>query len=199
VPDGISLVVLAKIYNYHLKKRVYGPDLMLEFLKKADFKGYSNFFYGSAKEVLNLLIKNFKIKFPSLNIVGVYSPPFRELTVDEDREIVDMINRASPDVLWVSLGCSKQQLWMYEHKDKLNVPVMVGVGAAFDFLSGVKPQAPRWMRDNGFEWLFRLFTEPKRLWRRYLINGPLFVYFVAQELVCNFLKNKLSLRNEIPG
>jgi len=145
------------------------------------------------------LSNNLKQRFPNLNITGVYSPPFRELTEKEDKAVVDMINKASPDVLWVGLGCPKQQLWMYEHKDKLNASVMVGVGAAFDFLAGTKPQAPRWIRDNGFEWLFRLFTEPKRLWRRYLVNGPLFVYFVTQELVFNFFKNKLSLRNEIPG
>ena len=189
VPDGISLVLLARIYDYYLRKRVYGPDLMLEFLKIANCKGYSNFFYGSTKEVLDLLIKNLKIKFPSLNIIRAYSPPFRKLTPDEDREIVDMINKASPDVLWVSLGCPKQQLWMYAHKDKLNVPVMVGVGAAFDFLSRIKPQAPRWVRDTGFEWLFRLVTEPKRLWRRYLINESQFLFYAGREVILNLFKN----------
>lgn len=192
VPDGISLLLIARIYNHQLRKRVYGPDLMLEFLKIANCKGYSNFFYGSTKEALDLLIKNLKIKFPNLNIIRAYSPPFRKLTPDEDREIVDMINKTSPDVLWVSLGCPKQQLWMYAHKDKLNVPVMVGVGAAFDFLSGTKPQAPKWIRDNGFEWLFRLVTEPKRLWRRYLINGSQFLFYAGREVILNLFKNSKS-------
>ncbi len=106
---------------------------------------------------------------------------------------VIMINRTSPNVLWVGLGCPKQQLWMYGHKDKLKVPVMVGIGAVFDFLAGAKPQAPAWMRNNGMEWLFRLVTEPKRLWRRYLINYPLFVYYVLVELASKPIK---SLENK---
>ena len=188
VPDGISLVMLLRIYGYPLKKRVYGPDLMLEFLKLAEVKGYSNFFYGSTREILNLLVSNLRVKFPRLNITGSYSPPFRELSSEEDKEVVDMINNASPDVLWVGLGTPKQQLWMYEHKDKLKAPVMVGVGAAFDFLAGTKPQAPRFIRDNGFEWLFRLITEPRRLWKRYIINGSLFVYYIAREVILNLIK-----------
>ena len=188
VPDGISLVMLSRIYGYPLKKRVYGPDLMLKFLKVAEDKGYSIFFYGSTQQTLGLLTKNLKFRFPHLQIAGIYSAPFRDLTEDEDRKITEKINQASPDVLWIGLGCPKQQLWMYEHKNKLKVPVMVGVGAAFDFLAGTKSQSPRWIRDNGFEWLFRLITEPKRLWRRYLINGSLFIYYLGKELILRVLK-----------
>jgi len=185
VPDGISVVLLARLKGRHIERRVYGPDLMLEFLKLAEIRGYSNFFYGTTQNTLDLLINNLKTRFPKLKVVGIYAPPFRPLSEAEDKVIVETINKASPDVVWVGLGTPKQQLWMYEHKDRLNVPVMVGVGAAFDFLAGTKLQAPRWIRDNGFEWLFRLITEPKRLWRRYLIDGSLFIYYAGIEL---FLK-----------
>lgn len=183
VPDGISLVLLGRLYGYPLKRRVYGPDLMFEFLKHAQSKGYSHFFYGATKDTLDRLVCNLKKEFPDLKVKGSYAPPFRKLNEKEDNEVIQRINDAFPDVLWVGLGCPKQQIWMYEHKDKLRVPVMVGVGAAFDFFAGTKPQAPKWLRDNGLEWLFRLITEPKRLWRRYLVNGSLFIYYVLVELI----------------
>lgn len=200
VPDGISLVILARIYGYRLKRRVYGPDLIFEFLEGSYDKGYSHFFYGSTPQTLDLLIKKLNLKFPNLKIAGFYSPPFRPLTEKEDSEIVEMINKSSPDVLWVGLGCPKQQLWMYEHKDKLKVPVMVGIGAAFDFLAGVKPQAPKFIRDRGFEWLFRLITEPKRLWRRYLIGGLTFLGFFLKEFISiKILKKKIKCEQKRLG
>jgi N-acetylglucosaminyldiphosphoundecaprenol N-acetyl-beta-D-mannosaminyltransferase len=116
-----------------------------------------------------------------MQVVGTYSPPFRPLSKLEDEEIVAMINRAAPDVLWVGLGAPKQEHWMHEHKNRLNVPVMVSVGAAFDMLSGRKRQAPRWMREHGLEWLFRLLQEPGRLWRRYLIYGAEFIFYLVLE------------------
>lgn len=193
VPDGISLVLLARLCGYPLRKRVYGPDLTLEFLKIAQDKGYSNFFYGATQETLDLLNKKLKEKFPRLSITGSYSPPFRELSHKEKEKIVNIINDASPDVLWVGLGTPKQQLWMSEHKDKIKVPVMVGVGAAFDFLSGAKKQAPKWMRENGFEWLFRLITEPKRLWKRYILGNPIFIYLVCKEFISGrLLRRKIK-------
>ena len=181
VPDGISLVWLSRLEGYDLKKRVYGPDLLTECLKASQAEGYSHFFYGSAQKTLSLMVENLKARFPYLKVAGSFAPPFRVLTQEEDEKIIEMINKASPDIVWVGLGCPKQQLWMHEHKDKLNVPVMAGVGAAFDFFAKTKPQAPRWMRDNGFEWLFRLITEPRRLWKRYLIHGSSFVYYVLRE------------------
>ena len=167
VPDGISLVWVGKFYGYSLKRRVYGPELMLKFMEIAEEKGYTNFFYGSTPNTLELVYRNLKRMYPRLNIRGMYSPPFSP-KMELDYKGIEIINRVSPDVLWVGLGCPKQQLWMHKHKDRLKVPVMVGVGAAFDFLAGTKPQAPSWIGDYGFEWLFRLITEPKRLWRRYL-------------------------------
>lgn len=181
VADGISLVLLARRRGFPLKKRVYGPDLMMDFLYKNQKRGFKHFFYGSRPETLDQLKKNLIKAFPDLDICGVFSPPFGTMTPQEDEEVVATINESQADVVWVGLGCPKQQLWMHAHKDRLKIPVMVGVGAAFDFLAGVKPQAPRWLRENGFEWLFRLLSEPRRLWKRYLFNGPLFMYYVFME------------------
>lgn len=199
VADGISLVLTTRIYGYPLKKRVYGPDLMLEFLNEAEKRGYSNFFYGSLPNNLNFLIKRLKERFPLLKIAGFYSPSFKN-KIEEDEEAVDLINNSSSDVLWVGLGGPKQDIWMHCHKGRINVPVMVGVGAAFDFLSGTKLQAPPWVRNNGFEWLFRLVTEPKRLWRRYLINNFLFIYYVGIELFLRaFSFQKSKPKQQYPG
>lgn len=192
IPDGFPLLVIQRLNGKPLKKRAYGPDLMKEFLKIAEKKKYSHFFYGATEGTLADLTKKLKVLFPEISIAGAYSPPFRPLTEAEDKAIVEMINKAAPDVLWVGIGCPKQELWMYHHGKKLNIPVMAGVGAAFDFLAGAKPQAPRWIRDNGFEWLFRLVTEPKRLWRRYLINYPLFVYYLLAGLVSKPIKSLLN-------
>jgi len=183
IPDGFPLVFMGRLHGYPLKNRAYGPDLMLEFLKVSEEKRYSHFFYGATEETLNRLKKNMIALFPRINITGSYAPPFRPLTPEEDNGVVKMINSASPDVLWVGIGCPKQELWMHGHRERLDIPVMAGVGAAFDFLAGVKPQAPYWMQNNGFEWLFRLITEPKRLWRRYLINNFLFIYYVGIESI----------------
>ena len=182
VPDGMSLVFLARLKGFDIKERVYGADLMQGFFKMAVQKGYRNYFYGGSEEALKGLTANVKKQFPQLKIAGFYSPPFRPLDKKEKGEIIDKINEVSPDVLWVGLGCPKQQLWMSEHRGRLKVPVMVGVGAAFDFLSGNKKQAPKWMRNNGLEWLFRLVKEPKRLWKRYLIGNTIFVWLVLKEL-----------------
>ncbi len=115
-------------------------------------------------------------------MAGTYAPPFRDLTDEEDDAVIEMINAANPDVLWVGLGSPKQDYWMARHRDRLNVPVMIGVGAAFDMHTGRIPQAPRWMQRSGLEWLFRLAAEPGRLWRRYLIYNPLFMLYMALQL-----------------
>ncbi len=173
VPDGMPLVWIGRSRGFSLKKRVYGPDLLLAFCRLARKKGYSSFFYGGVTGTPERMVENLKTKFPELKVVGTYSPPFRPLTNEEDKQVVQMINNASPDVLWVGLGCPKQEHWMYEHKGVIKVSVMIGVGAAFDFLSGKVRQAPKWMQNMGLEWLFRLLQEPKRLSYRYLIYNPL--------------------------
>jgi N-acetylglucosaminyldiphosphoundecaprenol N-acetyl-beta-D-mannosaminyltransferase len=181
VPDGTPLVWMGRREGHLLRRRVYGPDLLLAFCAESAGRSCRHFFYGGELGVAERLAESLKTRFPGLNVVGTYSPPFRPLSAKEDAEIVEMIGRAAPDVLWVGLGAPKQERWMHEHKDRLRVPVLVGVGAAFDFLSGRRKQAPRWMREHGFEWLFRLLHEPRRLWRRYLVYGAQFIAYVALE------------------
>ncbi|MBA3583884.1 MAG: WecB/TagA/CpsF family glycosyltransferase, partial [Gemmatimonadetes bacterium] len=138
--------------------------------------------YGGGEGVPELLAERLASRFRGLQVVGTYSPPFRNLTLEEDEEIVERINSARPDIVWVGLSTPKQERWMHEHVGRLNAPVMVGVGAAFDFHAGLKKQAPRWMQRSGLEWSFRLMTEPHRLWRRYLRSNPLFVRSVLLQM-----------------
>jgi N-acetylglucosaminyldiphosphoundecaprenol N-acetyl-beta-D-mannosaminyltransferase len=179
VPDGMPLVWLGRRRGHHLPRRVYGPDLMLEFCEKTAGRRYRHFFCGGEPGVPELLAESLKRRFPTMEVCGTFSPPFRSLGPEEDQEIVTTISRAAPDVLWVGLGTPKQERWMYEHRDKLRVPVLVSVGAAFDLLSRRRIQAPGWMREHGLEWLFRLLQEPRRLWRRYLIDGARFVAYLG--------------------
>ncbi len=181
MPDGMPLVWLGRRRGFALRGRAYGPGVMEAFLAFSAPKGYRHFFLGSTPKTLEALVGRACRRWPGLRVVGAYSPPFRPLTPQEDKEVVGRIRDARPQVLWVGLGCPRQELWMYEHRERLGVPVMLGVGAAFDFLAGRKPQAPPWMRDHGLEWLFRLLTEPRRLWRRYLIQGGWFVFLVLLE------------------
>lgn len=183
VPDGKSLIWIARYLGFPLKKRVCGPDLMQEFFKLANKRGYTNFFYGDTKEILDLLKKNLLAEFPDLKIAGSYSPPFRSLSQEEDAKIVDMVNQKKPDVLWVALGLPKQERWIFKHRDSLDVPVVAGIGAAFKFLSGKVKRAPTWIGECGFEWLWRFIHEPKKLWRRVLLDGPMFVGLVLLELI----------------
>jgi len=181
VPDGMPLVWLGRHRGHVLPQRVYGPDLLLVFFEKTAGRGYRHFFYGAEQEpdVPERLAEILKNRFPGTIVAGTYSRAVRPLNLDQEDEIVSLIYRAAPDVLWVGLGELRQVRWMHAHRDKLHVPVQVGVGAAFDMLSGRRKQAPRWMREHGFEWLFRLLQEPRRLWRRYLVYGTKFVAYVA--------------------
>ena len=145
-------------------------------------EGYGNFFYGDTEETLDLMVTKLKQEFPNLKIVGSHSPPFRLLSPTEEAHEIQIINDSGADIIWVGLGLPKQERWIYEHRDALKVPVAVGVGAAFKFHSGQVHRAPRWIREKGFEWLWRLIQEPKRVWKRALIDGPRFVGCVALEL-----------------
>jgi N-acetylglucosaminyldiphosphoundecaprenol N-acetyl-beta-D-mannosaminyltransferase len=179
VPDGMPLVWLGKHHGHSLKRRVYGPELMQTFCRNTASR-YRHFLYGGAEGVPERLGDILHQKF-GINIVGSYSPPFRALSHQEDQEVIDRIHDARPDILWVGLSTPKQERWMYEHRAKLRVPVLVGVGAAFDLNSGRVKQAPVWMQNSGLEWSFRLWQEPKRLWRRYLVNGSEFLWQVTLE------------------
>jgi N-acetylglucosaminyldiphosphoundecaprenol N-acetyl-beta-D-mannosaminyltransferase len=182
-PDGMPLVWLGRRLGFGQIKRVYGPDLMLALCEHSMGKAYSHFLYGGGPEVPEKLAEELKDRFPGLQVAGVYSPPFRELTPDEDEGVIKMINDSGAQIVWIGLSTPKQEKWMSSHLKKLKAPVLIGVGAAFDIHSGLKPQAPAWMRNSGLEWLFRLITEPKRLWRRYAINNPMFVALAARQLL----------------
>lgn len=181
VPDGFPLVWLGRRKGFALRRRVYGPELMECFCQATSAKGYRHFFYGGAPGVAGRLAARFALRFPGLQVAGVFCPPFRQLTPAEDSAAIAAINASRPDIVWVGLGAPKQERWMFEHRDLLDTPVLIGVGAAFDFHTGRVAQAPLWMRDHGLEWLFRLSREPKRLWRRYLIHGTQFVALVLLE------------------
>ena len=181
VPDGFSLVWAARRLGFKLTKRVPGPDLFFEGCRLAAKRGYRVFFYGDTVETLKDLTHQLKGRFPSLNIVGTYSPPFRPLTQGEEAHGIKLINDSLADIVWVGLGLPKQERWMFEHRDKLDAPVLVGVGAAFKFSSGQTTRAPSWISDHGFEWLWRFIHEPRRVWRRVMIDGPHFVFRILLE------------------
>jgi N-acetylglucosaminyldiphosphoundecaprenol N-acetyl-beta-D-mannosaminyltransferase len=181
VPDGFPLVWLGRRKGFALRRRVYGPELMERFCEATAANGYRHFLYGGAPGVAEELAARLTARYPALQIAGVFCPPFRSLTQEEDDEAVSLINRTRPDIVWVGLGAPKQERWMAEHQSRLDAPVLVGVGAAFDFHTGRVAQAPPWMREHGLEWLFRLAREPGRLWRRYLIYGTEFVALVLLE------------------
>lgn len=177
IPDGYSIVVGAKYLGTPLKERVAGPDLMSEFMVISEHKGYRNFFLGAADGVAAKMAENFLAKYPELQISGIYSPPFGDFSDEEKQKIENMINESKSDVLWVSFGCPKQEWWILENEATLNVPVIAGIGAAFDFHSGNKKRAPLFMQKLRLEWLYRLFQEPGRLWKRYL--GGAKTYFMV--------------------
>jgi N-acetylglucosaminyldiphosphoundecaprenol N-acetyl-beta-D-mannosaminyltransferase len=181
-PDGMAIVWLLKIAGYKDTGRVYGPDLMLAVGEESIKHGWSHFFYGGAPGVADKLSRVLLNRFPELKISGSYPPPFRPLTLEEDQKMVDIINSARPDIVWVGISSPKQELWMAEHLYVLEAPVLIGVGAAFDFVSGAKRQAPRWIQRSGLEWLFRFASEPRRLWRRY-IEYPYFAFLVIAQLM----------------
>lgn len=182
-PDGMPIVWLLRAKGHSTVGRVYGPDLMLALIRRSSSAGHRHYFYGGTPEVLDRLVLKLRGQFPDLCIVGSHAPPVRPLTAEEDCAAVEAVNAAEPDILWVALGSPKQERWMAAHRDWIRAPVMVGVGAAFDFLSGAKPQAPLWIQRSGLEWLFRVLTEPRRLWRRYLVDSPFFVaLMLAQQL-----------------
>jgi N-acetylglucosaminyldiphosphoundecaprenol N-acetyl-beta-D-mannosaminyltransferase len=156
---------------------------MLELCERSVSKGYRHFLYGGSEEALEQLASNLQQRFPGIQVVGKYSPPFRPLTDEEDNQVVQMINETNPDIVWVGLSTPKQERWMASHMRRLTAPVLLGVGAAFDFHAGLKKQAPQWMQRSGLEWLFRLATEPRRLGPRYLVNNPLFVLLVLKQML----------------
>lgn len=181
-PDGMPVVWALRLMGYQVE-RVYGPDIMQAVCARSVREGWRHFFYGGAPDVLEKLIEALKSHYPNLLVAGFESPPFRELTREEDEAIVNRINESRAQIVWIGLGSPKQDVWMATHRAQLNAPVLIGVGAAFDFFAGRVKQAPRWMQRSGLEWLYRLMSEPSRLWRRYLIYNPKFVVCVLMQIV----------------
>jgi len=180
-PDGMPLVRLAQMKGGPGIDRVYGPDLLAATCKHSVARKYRHFFFGGAPGVAARLAERLASANPGLQVAGCYTPPFRPTTPEEDLEIVRLINATQPDFVWVGLSTPKQERWMAKFRPRLDAPILVGVGAAFDFLSGTKPQAPRFIQRSGFEWLFRLASEPQRLWPRYRRVIPAFLYLLARQ------------------
>jgi N-acetylglucosaminyldiphosphoundecaprenol N-acetyl-beta-D-mannosaminyltransferase len=181
-PDGMPLVWGLRLLGHKAATRVYGPDLTPMLLERAAAEGLPVGFYGGAPEVLERLVQVVTGRFPALLVAYAYSPPFRPLTVEEDARVVAEINASGARIVFIGLNSPKQDYWMAAHRGRVQA-VMLGVGAAFDFLAGSKPQAPRWMMRIGMEWLFRFATEPQRLWKRYLKHNPRFVVLFALQFL----------------
>ncbi len=179
-PDGMGVVWLLRLMGHRRVGRVYGPDLLLAVCGQSVQRGYRHFFYGGAPGVAEALSARLQERFPGLQVAGHYAPPFRELTPEEEAEAVAAIGAAAADIVWVGISTPKQERWMSGHVGRVSAPVLIGVGAAFDFVSGRKRQAPRWVQRSGFEWLFRLLSEPRRLWPRYS-QYPRFVALVLAQ------------------
>jgi N-acetylglucosaminyldiphosphoundecaprenol N-acetyl-beta-D-mannosaminyltransferase len=173
----MPIVWISRLMGHRQVERVYGPDLMLAVCQQSVSRGYRHFLYGGwPPDVVEKLAVRLRDRFPGIEIVGTYAPPFRPVTENEDLKIIDMINTAQPDIVWIGLGAAKEEYWAASHVRKVTAPVLIGVGAGFDFHAGVKPQAPRWMMRAGLEWFFRMLSEPRRLGPRYLKDNPVFVW-----------------------
>ncbi len=176
LPDGVPLLWASRLLGHPINGRVTGLDLLPAFSRVASDKKYRFFLLGAREGVAELLSNTLRERFPSIEIVGHYSPPFANRFSDEENaKMITMINSARPHILWVSLTAPKQDYWIYEHFDKLNVNIAIGVGGAFEVTAGLIKRAPRWMQRNGLEWLYRFMQEPRRLFRRYFIEAPRFI------------------------
>ncbi len=190
IPDGRPLSWAQKLLGYSQAQQVRGQDIMNALCEQSGSKNLNIGLYGgSSDELLKQVVAKLKLSFPDIKITFSYSPPFRPLTDQEDQAIIKQINDAAVNVLFVGIGCPKQERWMAEHKCHLNC-VMLGVGAAYDFIAGSKKHAPRWIQKLGFEWLFRLLSEPQRLWKRYLQQNPRFIYYFGKQLIAHKLGRK---------
>ena len=192
--DGTPLVWLGRFCAKLDITRCYGPDIMLQVMHDGCELGLKHYFYGGdCEDTVLQLEKKLRIKFPKINLVGHCVPPFKELTADERSVIVSDINKSGADIVWVGIGTPKQDFWVGDFRDALDAPVLLAVGAAFNFHAGKVKQAPHWMMKIGLEWLFRLFAEPRRLWRRYILGNPYFVFLMIRQLLTG-KPTKLGLR-----
>jgi N-acetylglucosaminyldiphosphoundecaprenol N-acetyl-beta-D-mannosaminyltransferase len=188
-PDGMPLVFMAHRLGFKHVARVYGPELMRRLSARSAHCGYRQFYYGGGPGLAERLAATLKALHPGLVIAGTMTPSFGLPTREEEEATVASIKAAAPDIVWVGLSTPKQEVWMASHVKRLNIPVLIGVGAAFDFLAGTKPQAPGWMQRSGLEWAYRLACEPRRLWRRYARIVPLFLLLALRQLIAQRLGN----------
>lgn len=192
VPDGMPLVYIGWLLGYKTMRRCYGPDLMKAVIQHSITRGYTHYLFGGNDNVAQELCGALQQEFPGVKIVGTYTPPFRPLSSSEKRDILDEINTLRPNIIWVGLSTPKQELLMHDLIGSANVNVMFGVGAAFDFHIGRLTRAPDWMQHLALEWFYRLVQEPKRLWKRYLINNPSFVILVLLQ----FLRERTQINSK---
>jgi N-acetylglucosaminyldiphosphoundecaprenol N-acetyl-beta-D-mannosaminyltransferase len=185
-PDGMPMVWMGRLQGFREMSRVYGPDLMLRVCEVSETEGFTHFFYGGGPGIAEDLKGRLEQRFPKLKVVGTYTPPFRPLTPAEEDELISRVSALQPDVFWVGLSTPKQEKFMAKYAPRLEATLFFGVGAAFDFHAGRLRQAPRWMQRSGLEWLFRLGCEPRRLWKRYFKNNPLFL----GRVLCQFTRLK---------
>jgi len=179
-PDGKPLEIVARLKGLKDFRRCAGPDMMLAILEESEKRGYTNYFYGSTRDTLDKLKDNLLKRYPKLKILKMYSPPFRPLTTEEEKVIIDEFNTLSPDLIWIALGAPKQEKWMFQVRKRLTRGTMLGVGAAFDFHAHTLKRAPRWMQQWGLEWFFRLISEPRRLFKQYLVTNTLFFWYLLK-------------------
>lgn len=187
LPDGMPVAWMLRHSGFPQQQRINGPDFMRQCCALAEQHGESVFFYGSLPHTLAAIKCWLAIEFPHLKVAGTISPPFRPLSPEEDEAVIKRINNSGAQVVFVGLGCPKQELWMAAHRDRIQA-VMIGVGAAFDYHAGTLKRAPLWMQQHGLEWLYRLYAEPRRLWKRYLVSNTLFIFGALRQLISKRLK-----------
>jgi N-acetylglucosaminyldiphosphoundecaprenol N-acetyl-beta-D-mannosaminyltransferase len=187
VPDGMPLVWLGRLLGFASIGRVYGPDLMAGVFSRSELRQLRHFFYGSTPAVIENLTASIRSRFGEFNLVGFYSPPLRPVGFGEAEDVISHIRDLRPHIIWIGLSTPKQEIWLLDHMQRIGTGVGIGVCAAFDLLSGMTQQAPRWVQRSGLEWLFRLLIEPRRLFRRYFFIVPRFLFYMAEALVTNRL------------
>lgn len=180
--DSMPFLRWAQLFHNRGSDRLYAPDIMLEVSKEAKKHGYTFFLYGGAPGSPDKIEEYLNTRFEGIKVVGKYSPPFRQLTDEEDAAVCAMINSARPDFLWVGLGSPKQDVWISEHRESIHGTIMIASGATFDFFSGRVKQAPKWVRDSGFEWLYRLTKDFRRLWLRYSVYNVIFLVMFGLQI-----------------
>jgi N-acetylglucosaminyldiphosphoundecaprenol N-acetyl-beta-D-mannosaminyltransferase len=183
VPDGMPLVWLGRLLGFNSIGRVYGPDLMASVFSRKELRQLKHYFYGGTPAAVDRLTATLTSRFGEFNLVGAYSPPIRPIGFDEDEAVLSHIRKLKPHIVWVGLSTPKQEIWLHNHMHKIGGGVGIGVGAAFDLVSGTTRQAPRWIQRSGLEWLFRLAVEPRRLFRRYVFIVPRFLYYMVETFI----------------